>query len=220
MAANPVRRRNEALAIGSLLRTYPGLRLLPAADDRLRLAGTLTFSAKVKGFGEISDSFEIAISVPEAFPDELPDVEETGGRVPRTFHTNPDGSLCLGSPTRQRLHLVERPTLLAFAQYCIVPYFYNFSYFKKHGKLPLGELAHGLKGIRQDYAELFGVKTETAAVEMVRLASMKRRVANKYPCPCGSGRRLGKCHNSKVNVYRDTLRRSWFRNEHRSLVDL
>ncbi len=219
MAVNPLQRRNNALEIGLLLRTYPGLRLRPVADDRLKIAGTLTFSASVRRFGEIADSFEIEVCVPEAFPDELPTARETGGRVPRTYHTNPDGTLCLGSPTAQRLHLVERPTVLAFIQNCVIPYFYGFVYFENHGKLPLGELAHGWKGIRQDYADLFGLKAETVAVvEMVRLASIKKRVANKFPCPCGSGRRLGKCHNRTANVYRSKLGRRWFSNEYRSLV--
>jgi hypothetical protein len=218
MVANSFQRRIEALDIGPLLRTFPGLRLLPVADDRLRVAGTLAFSARIGDLAEIRDSIEIDISVPEGFPDELPLVRETGGRVPRSFHTNPDGSLCLGSPTGQRLHLVERPTLLAFLQSCVIPCFYGFLYFQEHGRLPLGELAHGWKGICQDYAELFGVKPATAAVDTVRLASLKKRIANKYPCPCGSGRRLGKCHNRKVNLYRTKLGRRWFRKEYRLLA--
>lgn len=219
MASSSLQGRNQSLEIDGLLRSFPGLRLLPVASDRLQIAGTLSFTARSKGFQEIQDSFDVEISVPQRFPIELPVIRETGGKVPKSFHTNKDGTLCLGSPTRQRLCLSKSPTVLAFANTCIIPYFYNFAYFKRHGTLPLGELAHGLRGIRQDYAQLFGVRSEGAAVEMVRLTSIKRRIANKHSCPCGSGRRLGKCHNRKVNGYRDALDRSWFRKEYQALSD-
>jgi len=114
--------------------------------------------------------------------------------------------------------LGEKPTLLTFIRKCVIPFLYGFSYFQKHGVLPFGELAHGLKGIRQDYASLFEVSNERAAEEMVRLASMKKRYANKRPCPCGSRRRVGKCHNRKINRLRRQLGRSWFREEYRRLA--
>jgi len=30
------------------------------------------------------------------------------------------------------------------------------------------------------------------------------------PCPCGTGMRLGRCHNRKLNTLRDKLGRRWF----------
>jgi hypothetical protein len=214
MQVKQVQPPEDPYEAGLLLRTYPGMRLLPVDTERFRFAGTLSFRASYGGFKEIHDSFEIEISVPHAYPDQLPEVVEIGGRVPGTFHTNPDGSLCLGSPTRQRLLLIDNPSLLQFVNRCVVPYFYNFSYLHEYGTMPLGELAHGWGGIRQDYADLFDVKTEAAARQMVRLASLKKRLANKHACPCGSGRRLGRCHNRKINLYRTKLGRNWFRTEY------
>ena len=219
-ATRSVRQRFQDLAIDKLLTVYIGLRLLPVVDGNVRIAGPLTFTASAKGYKELTDTFVISISIPEEFPDELPVVRETGGRVPRTFHTYSDGSLCLGSPTSQRLHLAKRPTALAFIQRCLIPYFYNFLYFQLYDILPFGELAHGWKGIDQDLSALFGVKTASAAVEMIRLTSLKKRTANKIPCPCGSGRRLGNCHNLTVNNYRDRYGRSWFRREYFSIMKL
>jgi hypothetical protein len=96
---------------------------------------------------------------------------------------------------------------------------YGFSYREKHGCLPFGELDHGMKGICKDLAKLFEVKDEKAAEEMVRLAGMKKRDANKQRCPCGSGQRLGKCHNRQVNRLRDGLGPSWFRDHYRWLTE-
>jgi hypothetical protein len=49
---------------------------------------------------------------------------------------------------------------------------------------------------------------------MVRLAGKKKRIANKLPCPCGSGRRLGRCHNLKVNGLRHQLGPKWCRTQY------
>ena len=167
-----------------------------------------------EGLERIDDAYEVEITIPPAFPRELPLVKETAGRIPKSFHTNDDGSLCLGSPVRQHLGLTKSPTLPGFVKNCVIPYLYGFSYREKHGRLPFGELDHGMKGIRSDFAELFGVKSHEAAVKMVELAGMKKRDANKRPCPCGSGRRLGMCHNRRVNALRIQLGRIWFREQY------
>ena len=51
------------------------------------------------------------------------------------------------------------------------------------------------------------------ALPFCLLASMLRRRANKRPCPCGSGRRLGRCHNRKVNALRDRVGRVFLQRE-------
>lgn len=156
--------------------------------------------------------------VPNRFPRELPLVKESAGRIPKDFHTHDDHSLCLGSPVRQQLALSKSPTLPGFIRSCVIPYLYGFSYREKHGELPFGELDHGMKGIRNDLADLFGVQDRKAVEQMVYLAGMKKRNANKRPCPCGSGRRLGKCHNRRVNHLRRRLGRTWFREQYHWLT--
>lgn len=93
----------------------------------------------------------------------------------------------------------------------MVPYLYRYSYLKKYGVALFGDLAHGPDGIRQDLMSVFGVDQESAVLPLIRLVAMKKQHANKRICPCGSGRRLGRCHNSPVNRLRDRLGRYWFR---------
>lgn len=111
------------------------------------------------------------------------------------------------------LALGKDGTILDYIDLLVVPYLYGYSYFEKHGDLPFGELEHGKAGLLKEYAKLFGVTSEKAVPGLIQMASMKKRVANKYPCPCGSGKRLGKCHNRQVNAVRDELGRLWFVDE-------
>ena len=45
---------------------------------------------------------------------------------------------------------------------------------------------------------------------LLQLVTVKKRVANKRPSPCGSGLRLGRCHHRYVNHLR-RIRRTYSR---------
>lgn len=197
-----------------LLNIHHGLSVRPLVDHRLRISGCLSFSATARGCERINDEYKVDISVPSSFPDNPPVVRETAGRIPRRFHMNSDGSLCLGSATRLRLVLLLSPTLVTFIEQLLIPYLYGFSFYERKGFLPFGELGHGKKGLLADFSELFGIEGSDATLEMIRFTSMKRRLANKQLCPCGSGRRVGRCHNLKINALRSKLGRAWFRKQY------
>jgi hypothetical protein len=205
------RDRIEKWRVDELLEKYSGLRLVPFRGEGLKLAGTIMFSAKPRTLEALTDEYHVEITVPPEFPRAVPAVRETAGRIPLAYHTLADGTLCLGSPTRLRLIASESRFLTRFVERCVIPYLYGRSYFEKHGVMPFGELAHGDEGIRQDLVAIFGVQGRGDPDEFVRLAAMRRREANKQPCPCGDGRRLGRCHNRRVNALRSRLGMQWFR---------
>jgi hypothetical protein len=203
--------------IEELLNKYPGLRLVPSNDGVLVLAGTLRFAAQAKGAPRIEDEYSIELSVPSRFPAAPPRVRETGGRIRPTYHKFADDELCLGSPTRVRMLCLGQPSVVHFVDRVVVPYLYNHSCHAADGSMPLGELKHGDPGLLQDFAAIFGVAETVDVRSFVRLAGLRKRLANKHPCPCGSGRRLGRCHNKRVNRLRTQLGTRWFRQCHRSL---
>jgi hypothetical protein len=215
---NALQRLHEDWRLAELLRLFPELSVQPVVNDRTRIAGGLAFSLQYQNLDYIADSYTISIEIPEDFPRRLPSTRETDGRIPEKFHTDPNGTLCLGSPTRLRLALGEAPTLPRYVKKCVLPYLYSFSYFQRHEVLPFGQLDHGSNGIRKDYASLFALTSENAAQEMVRLASLRKRQANKQQCPCGSLFRVGQCHNDSINRLRTQLGRSWFRAEYQWLI--
>ncbi len=212
------RHRFDYWGLGEVLETYPGLAIRPRDDRALILAGELRFRAKFEAHEAIADVYKIGMRVPDEFPRKAPTVRERGGRIPSDYHTNLDGTLCLGSSIGVRLALHDQPTLPGFIKNCLLPFLYARSYYERHGRMPFGALAHGGEGLFHDYMNRFRVNTPEACLGMLTLLSMKRQIANKEPCPCGSGRRVGQCHNRILNPLRSQLGRRWCRREYAALA--
>lgn len=138
---------------------------------------------------------------------------ERGGRIPPSFHTNPDGTLCLGSKLRLLRDLAEQPTLLGYADKCLIPFLFAHAHWDRTGALPWADLAHGPGGLIQDYREMFKAKDADAVVAILNTLATRHRVANKLPCPCGAGRRLRVCHGRELHPFRLRCSRKQFRLE-------
>ena len=209
--SDSLRQRYEALRVDEALDAYPGLRMVPSHHGRVALRGDLNFRATGPTGEEIADSYEIEIRMSLGSATEMPEVLETCGRIPIDYHRQDSRRLCVGAPTQIRFLRKADPTLLGFINGFVVPYLYGHAFFTKYKKMPFGELDHGANGLRDQLATMFGAKTSPHAEEFLRLAGMKKRHANKWACPCDSGRRLGRCHNRVVNAQRRRAGRGWFR---------
>src|SRR5881396_554249 len=158
--ADSFRQRYEQLQVESLLDQHGGLRIVPSRSDDLILCGTLRFHVSGPEGEIIEDEYEVEVRVRPEFPRTLPTAREIGGRIPKTFHKLLGDLLCLGAPTQIRLKLTLTPTIPAFVNGFVIPYLYGHSFYLKHGRMPYGEL-HGVDGIRENLAEIFGApKTE------------------------------------------------------------
>lgn len=190
----------------------------PANDSHLVLEGIFEFSAKYPDAPPITDNYRLQIVLSDNFPADLPKVSELDRKIPRDrkHHVNEtDDTLCLGSPLRLALALTKEPTLSGFASLCLVPFLYAMSHKRLFGgEFLFSELKHGIPGILDDYADLFRVRTREAAESTLALLGMKKRRANKRPCPCGCGKRVGKCNfNFTVRHWRKIAGRPWFRQQ-------
>lgn len=205
----------RAFGLLEFLRTHPGMVVRPTISHELNIEGEFDFSASSKKYEQITDYYHLRICVPLFFPREIPTVYEIQGRIPRngSYHVNPDGSLCLGSRLRMLWKLAKTPTLEGFAEKCLVPYLFAVSHKLTHGgDFLFGELAHGSPGELTDYINLLGLETAEQARTALRYLGMKKRKANKLPCICGCGKRLGRCRfNLKLREFRKLAERSWFR---------
>ena len=209
---------NKFLDIGLevFLHEYPGLVIVPGKEPGIVLQGDFKFGARGFDGFEVEESYHIQIHIPSEFPRSIPDVKELGGKIPRNgdFHINPGSdTLCLGSPLRLLREIAENPSLSGFAKRCLVPYFFAVTRKIRTGSdFVFGELQHGEKGIVEEEGAYFGVKDRAQVRLIFELLAIKKRKANKLPCPCGCGLRLGKCRlHFKVNHCRKLADRKWFR---------
>lgn len=213
------RDRYELLQVEAVLQRYAGLRIVPTRADELRLAGVLAFHVTGPDGETIEDQYDVDVRVSPRFPTAIPLVRETGGRIDEEYHKLEGGSLCLGAPTAIRLKLKESPTLLTFVERILIPYLYGYSHYGRHGTMPYGELDHGT-GIRDFIADTFGACGSVHPEEFLRLAGLQKRRANKHPCPCGIGLRLGRCHYHRVNNFRNRWGRLWCRDEYVRVAEM
>lgn len=196
--------------VKAFLRSHPKMALRPTKSATLVFEGAFEFAIVDEKDKLVEDEYELRIEVPADFPKNLPVVYELGGKIPPTpdNHVNPDGSLCLGSPLRLRMFASNDQSLIGFSSNCILP----FLYAKSVGSFVFGELPHGLAGLVEDYADMLGVRTKEQVLQCLKLASLRRRVANKRRCPCGCGKRLGACTlRERINGLRTFAPRSWFK---------
>jgi hypothetical protein len=201
----------RAVGLDELRESHPGLVVRPGSAA-LRLVGEVSFSAQAAGTA-IQGCYDVEILVPRAFPRELPRVFERGGRIPPVFHTNLDGTLCLGSKLRLLCDLAETPTLTGYADRCLIPYLFSHAYWERTGVLPWSDLAHGPGGLIQDYREMFKARDADAVVAILTTLAVRRRVANRLPCQCGAGRPLSACHGRELHPFRQRCSRKQFRLE-------
>lgn len=170
---------------------------------------------------DIKDKYEIEISIPSDYPNKIPTVQEVEGKIPKKFHRNPDGTLCLETPLRIYKNFRKCETLKNFIDSLIVPYLYSFSYYKQYGKLPFGEHRHGAEGILEDYKNEFGVTENFKALKLLKILA-EDNCRGHHLCPCGSGEKLRNCHiknillikELKYNFLEDFLRiLNWLKKE-------
>ena len=137
----------------------------PSRSVDLILQGNFSFSAKPNGGITIVDSYQLKITFPVMFPHAIPRVIETGKKIPcdGQHHVNSDNTLCLGSPLRLLKIFSEKPSIVGFAENCLVPFLYAVSNkLQNGGSFVFNELPHGEQGIIDDYLDLFGLDSRAS----------------------------------------------------------
>lgn len=154
------------------------------------------------GNNDIKDKYELEITIPSDYPRKIPTVNEVKGKIPKNFHCNPDGTLCLETPLKIYKIFRKCETLKNFIDKLIVPYLYSFSYYKKHGNLPYGEHKHGAEGILEDYKKEFGVNGNFKALKLLQILA-EDSYRGHHLCPCGSGKKLRDCHIKNILLIKE-----------------
>lgn len=175
---------------------YSDLVLSQDVPGRWVMRGDLRFSATFEAI-TIEDAFAVLLLLPRDYPSSPPNIQETGGRIPRNFHTHFDGSLCLGAPLAVRLAFLRNPKLLPFVNNQVIPFLFSFNYWQTYGKMPFGELSHGITGILEYYQDLFHVNDHRQILGLLKILA-DNNYRGHHSCPCGSGLNLRRCHGTQL----------------------
>lgn len=139
---------------------------------------------------------QLEIHIPQDYPAGLPMAFEVGGLIPRgtdRWHLMTDNSLCLGS----RIEVIRRfrtdPTIRGYLESLVLPYLHGFLNRNESGVPPQGELPHGAEGTLQDYQRILNVEQPKVVLPLLAILALGKYSGNQ-PCPCGSGKKLKRCH--------------------------
>lgn len=142
------------------------------------------------------DRYTIEIMIPNDYPDNLPIVRETDGRIPKILdrHFFPDTeNACLFLPDEKYLYLDNDSNIIDFIKGPVESFFLAQSYYDLTHKWINGEWGHGLIGILEYYSELLNSKKIITIIHFLNLMS-KEIVKGHWECYCGSGLILRNCH--------------------------
>lgn len=132
-----------------------------------------------------------------------PKVKEVGNKIRSSYpHRYDTGELCLETPARIQLVCVEDDAFdfEIWVNSFLVPYFFTYEFYKRYGRYPFGERAHGEKGILEYYAELFHLSSEQQTRRFLQRVSKMVCYRGHHLCPCGSNKRIRDCHKEEVKV--------------------
>lgn len=176
--------------IALLVTKYPDLHVSEHGEEK-RICGTIFFHRTYKDI-EMEGEYEIEIRLSNRYPDSLPRVFETGGKIDKRYHHLSEGDLCLGTPTEVDVKFQENPSLQGFVDDIVVPYLFSHACFIKYGKMPYGERPHGIEGILHYYSEFFKTN-DLITLKMLKMLACGK-ISEYWLCPCGSGRIIAECH--------------------------
>ena len=204
----------ESLGLEDFLALHPKIRIAEIDDEKVELAGEYHLKAQLAGSQIVDRTYLLRIVCPRDYPGKLPKVLDEGRDFPRNqeYHTYSDGSFCLGSELKIKSVLRDDHSLSAFFEKIIDRFLYAVSHRIEFGNFPYGELAHGEQGLIDDYGDMLDLEGKLPVLRALEALGKRKREANKLPCPCGCGFRLGRCdYRFVLNEFRNIERRCWFR---------
>lgn len=155
------------------------------------------------------DHYQIELEIPGSFPDALPKLREVGGRVPRIAdrHIDPEtGDACPLLPDQRHEFFPKAMSVLGFIKGPVENFFLLQTYYEKKKSWPNEQWGHGAKGIVAYYREVFGTSDEHVVTTGLRYLARKK-LKGHWPCYCGSGEPLRRCHLELIACLRDQIPR-------------
>lgn len=148
------------------------------------------------------NTFDIAILVPEAYPYCVPIIIERSEIIPRDidWHISKEGICCVDSDNSLLAMSKRGINLKDFLSDKIYNYFANQLYKLQEREYAGEEYKHFTEGTIQYYIEELRIPSiEHILVFLNKILSKGDLTRNKL-CPCGSGRKIKKCHEKEIDT--------------------
>jgi SEC-C motif len=161
--------------------------------------------------GTCWDSYDVRILLPMNYPNDPPELFETGIKIKRhlDWHVTGDGWCCVAPKARVYQALSTGITLKGWLDSFVVPFFANHIYKLKTGEYANKEYSHGSKGIYEFYEELFQLGSIEKVIERLKLIIGIKEQSKNRECFCGSGKKYKRCYliNPSTHYLNIPLRR-------------
>ncbi len=170
---------------------YPTLRL-DLSNGEAEVRGTYPILDEQ---GTELDRWEVSIILPHSYPDDLPIVRETGGRIPAELANHVLSTDCTACVLLPETRFQSFPRGAPFRTYLDGPvrsFFTNQSYRAGGGDWVHGEWDHGAIAAVQFYKELLGSNEDLVGWRALIAVGLGLRETDL--CPCGRRRPVFQCH--------------------------
>jgi hypothetical protein len=172
--------------------SYGSLHLFIEPDGRAEVRGTFPVRS---ADGVERDRFSVSIELRADYPESLPVVRETGGRIPwkADFHVEEaDGAACVLIPDDRWRSFPQGAPFRQFLDGPVYDYFLAQSLVALGEPWPFGQWSHGGAGLLEYYRELLQTTDDLTVARFVYVLAQPL-LNRRCDCPCGSTRKLRDC---------------------------
>ena len=184
---------------------YPTLHVIVGEDDIVRVAGMFPVR---DAEGTCIDGYEVRLDLPPDYPRGLPEVYETGGRIPWTDkrHVNTDGTACVMMPEERHRIWPRGEPLSRYLDGPLRNFFLGQLARDHDDPWPFDEWSHGEEGFNEFVQQELG-SSDPIVIRRFLWLLQDNPVSYRKPCPCGSHRQTRDCCRSKIVVLRRVVSR-------------
>lgn len=181
-------------------RSYPDL-VLCQVGEMIYVNGSFPV---LDGDGAEITRFAISLEIPMTYPEHMPVLRETFGRIPVCFdrHVNLDGTCCVGVPFEWAI-TADDTSFGAFMAGPVRNYFLGQALVEQGEPWPFGERPHGATGGIEAYCELLAAPGSEECIAI--LTSLHSNLKGHRLCPCGNGSKFRKCHAQMVGTLKNRV---------------
>lgn len=173
---------------------YPKLLQPKQIGDTWQIEGCIDV---IDDEGSFWDTYDVKIIVPDKFPDQLFELQETGNKIQKSPEWHNNDFCCISTNAVMFSEMVGNITLLNWLNRFAHPFLANHVFKTKTGHYANDEFEHGDAGIIQGYFKVFNTNDLSLVLEKLRLITGTKKLGRNDPCFCGSGKKYKHCYLSE-----------------------